>query len=313
MLRSKHLVGLILAATLIATLVPFSAMVYAQTKEEAKGFIKTAEQAKDKADELMEIMKNEGLPIPEDTMKRYDEGVGNLTAAEAELEKDEPDLSLAVELAKKAMEAFKEVYEELYTLLEGAEVMTASDEDEKAKGMFVAIDRAREKIDRIENVTERITSTPEIQTFLDWVDGNLTFAKANLTEAETALKLPTPNIEWVVGNLTEARENISDAFAALRLIGGWTSFWRVESFLMGIRKSVDRTRELLERAEKQGLDVRALMDKLKGVEALIDEAGDLRKAGDIKGAVEKLNDIREILRDIHQELAKLRKGGPKGG
>jgi ATP phosphoribosyltransferase regulatory subunit HisZ len=116
-----------------------------------------------------------------------------------------------------------------------------------------------------------------------------------------------------VGNLTEARGNISEAFAALRLIGGWTSSWRVESFLMGIRKSVERTRELLERAEKQGLDVSDLKAELVNVEVLIDEAGDLREEKDIKGAVEKLKEIREILRDIHQELAELRKGGPKGG
>ena len=36
MLRSKHLVGLILAATLMATLIPFSTMVYAQSSEEER-------------------------------------------------------------------------------------------------------------------------------------------------------------------------------------------------------------------------------------------------------------------------------------
>lgn len=71
--------------------------------------------------------------------------------------------------------------------------------------------------------------------------------------------------------------------------------------------------QLLDRAEKQGVDVADLEGELAGVETLIDKAGDLREAKDIKGAIEMLKDIREILRDIHQELAQRRKGGPKGG
>jgi len=53
MLRSKHLAGLILAAMLTATMVPFSTLVYAQNQENEKAqkFIDMAKEAMGKVEE----------------------------------------------------------------------------------------------------------------------------------------------------------------------------------------------------------------------------------------------------------------------
>jgi len=295
-LKSKYLVGLILVTTLMATLIPFSAMVYAQNQDEK--FKKIAEQAKEKVDELG-ALTGEALDItwptefPDDIKTAYNDAENDLAAGDY----------------KEAMKAYREVFKMLNIYAEARGAVFESGVGGEAQGLFVAIDRAKERIARIRDVIASILAdNPDAD--VSAVEDLLDEAEGLLGEAEGLIPSDIPT---AASKIEEANEKISEAFAALKEVASWLNSWRVESFLMGIRKSVERTRELLERAEKQELDVSALMDKLQDVEALIDKAGNLRKAGDIKGAIETLKDIREILRDIHQELAKLRKGGHGGG
>jgi len=300
MLRSKHLFGLILASTLIATLVPFSAMVYAQTKEEAKSFIKVAERAKDKADELMEIMESEGLDIPPDTMERYNEGLGNLTAAEAELEKDEPDFNLAVELAKKAMEAFKEVYEELYTLLGDAGVTTESDDEEKAEGLSVAMDRAIVRMDRIRDIVLPGTVAANVTKILD-------SAKTYIDKARTALA--EGSINEAAWNWTQANKLIGLAHSLLKKGGQELKVKRMEHYIDILEKFCDRLQRL---AEKAGPEAEALLGQLKDVKQLIEDAIKAlnEDPADIQRAMDKLIEARNQLEEIKQDLLELRRGEP---
>jgi len=317
-LRSKHLVGLILAATLMATLVPSLTAVYAKgqdkQQEKAEAFVAAAVDAMNEVDVLMSTI--EEVPSEVDTL--YGWGEGNLTAAQAELGKEEPDYASAISLAREAMSIFREVYRQLHTLLDDAGVAGGDIESsDEAQGLNMTIDRAFERIARIENVVDLIPTTPppeDIERLIDWVRGNLSDAEDYLTDARTALTSETPNIEWAVGNLTLARGHIHEAFANLRQIAGWTSYWRIESFLMGIRKSYERALELL---KKRGVEPNAI---IKGyIEGNITDAREHMinameywNAGEKESAKTERKYAIEDLRNARDQLRLLRKGGPEG-
>ena len=288
----------------MATLIPFSTMVYAQTKEEAKDFIKMAERAKDKADELMEIMENEDLEISDAIMKRYEEGVGNLTAAEAELENDEPDFGLAVELAEEAMEAFREVYEELYTLLGEAEVTIASDDDEKAQGLLEAMERAQDRIDRIrETVPEEIEG--QIEEILAEAEDYLDIAEAEGLG------------EGMVNPLAQANKLMALAHSLLKKGGQELKVKRIERYLNIIEKLYNKTERLVDKAvEKELSGAEDLQTELaEDVWPLIWGTGGAKEdftAGHYSEAIADLVDARNMLKGIERELLELRRAGSGG-
>lgn len=300
--------GMLLLATLIATLVPFSTVVYAQNQDEK--FKKIAEQAKEKVDELGALIGDAlGIPWPSGFPADIQDAYGVASS------------DLATGDYKDAMKACREVFKMLNIYAEAEGLVFERGVGGKAQGLFVAIDRANETIARIEDVVGQIQSDNDVETFIEWVNHNVTEAKDDLSEAVVALELEPPNIGWAEGNLTEARKNISEAFTALRLIAGWTSFWRIESFLQGVKKSVQRTLELLERL---GIDVEELLgtleytdedgdgkildDFLDNIESRLDEARVKAKAREIKDATAILREIRLMLTEIHQEMAKGRRG-----
>ncbi|MCW4027680.1 MAG: hypothetical protein NWE76_09390, partial [Candidatus Bathyarchaeota archaeon] len=135
-------------------------------------------------------------------------------------------------------------------------------------------------------------------------------AEGNLTEAYESITVHN-NVGWAEGNLTEARQNISDAFAALKSLSEWTNAWRIESFLMGIRNSVERTREMLERAKGQDIDVDDLLRQVDSVEDDIDNARNERARKNTRAAIRYLEAIREKLKNVHRGLAQQRKGGKR--
>ena len=299
MLRSKHLVGLILAATLMATLIPFSAMVYAQTKEETKGFIKAAERAKDKADELMETMETE--EIPDAIMKRYDEGLGNLTAAKAELENEDPDIDSAVELAKKAMEAFRDVYEELYTLLEDAGVTTASDDDEKLKGLLQAMDRALVRIGKIRDIVPPETVAANVTKILDSAETYLDLETAELWLAEGRVR----ETAW---NLTQANKLIGLAHSLLKKGGQELKVKRMEHYIDILEKFCDRLHQLAVKAEAG--DLVSELEYVNQTFIIVAKAALDKKPPDIQQAMDNLIEARNQLEQIKRDLLELRRGKP---
>lgn len=210
-----------------------------------------------------------------------------------------------VESAKEAMITLRRLYGELHTFLGESDVDTES--GAKALGLLTAINRTYERINRLRNVVDQISA--EGVPYVGWVEGNLSYAEGNLTAALVALELTPPNMEWATGNKTQANKNIQQAFAALRLIANWNNQWRVESFLRGIVKSYERTEEMLERAEGQGIDVEELKALLQVVKEDIEGVRSIDWDG-IKDAIEEINAIKEGIKEIRQALAELRKGGP---
>jgi len=303
--------GIALLTLIVLTLVPISANL---AKDQDEKFRTFAEQARGKVDELGAFIA--------DTFDPAKSWPGFLE--EEELEEDFGDINAALEAAdgefgagnyKDAMKAYREVYRMLNMYIEAERLTLERGEEEKAEGLLVAIDRANETIARIKDANNTYFELNPItepddprEIILAWINANLTYADGNLTEAYEAITLYS-NIGWAEGNLTEARENISDAFTALKSLAEWTNGWRIESFLMGIKNSVERARETLERAKEQDIDVDDLLDLVDSAEDHIGDARNERVNENNRAAIEHFRTIRETLKFVHYDLAQRRKGG----
>lgn len=303
-MRNKNVVSLILVATLLVALSPFSMGIYAQPKNQEQQnvreqkFMEIAIQARERAYELRDIVMEE---------------IGNITNEIEDL-LNEADALLAegnIQKAIEAMNKYRNAYRHLHRYLEQHGVDTET--PEKARGILVAINRTYTRIERLNNTINAVNSTldktdpnyEKVKTYLEWGWGNLTEAAANLKLANQSLYLEPPNITWAAHNLTEANKNIREAHTALKLIACWTNYWRIRNFL----GELDRIRERIrERLQQGGFNLTAILEKLgytsledfhQEIDALMENA---KQKMEIREAVQDMWTIREKLREMDLEL-----------
>jgi len=333
MLRSKHLAGLILAAMLTATMVPFSTLVYAQNQENEKAqkFIDMAKEAMGKVEELKAIVEESGIPIPEDTTNLYEDGKTKLNEAELEVAELDPDYDSAVELAKEAMRIFREVYGQLNALLEGEEAEDETEEEtgeeteetetetdegdeteeteetEDPQTLMEAIKQARYRLDKVNGTIEANKDylTDNAEEMLRGEDGLLMNAKKLLDDAVNALG--ESDVSTAAHNLGDARKLIAQAFVILKKAAGAMNNERIKGFLTVITKFYNRTTRLVERAVEQGLaDPGEFNTELGEIEDLIEHAKDPNTP--IKDAIADLIDARIRLESIQDKILERRRG-----
>ncbi len=306
----RNRIGLLLLAVIAASLVPMG-LVYAQNESESRAlnFIRLAEMAKEKTLELQSMVEGEGITIPDEIIDLIDEADQKLTEAGETMD---------VALAEDAMKLYRRAYGLLSDLL-------TDEEYEDVFSLRIAIERAYQCIDRLEGIADQIGDddeiSAEVETYLNWVAGNLSLAKDNLTEAVDTLELDPADIELANENLTEAKGNISDAFAALKLVAGWTTQWRMENYVRNVLRFRERIRMRLDDAKRQGADTSELLEDL----GYVDEDGD----GDIdtedylvaiqnqingarqqviREASRRLKGIRQEILEVHHRIIQQRKG-----
>jgi len=293
MLRSKHFVGLILAATLIATLVPFSTMVYAQNQDEK--FKEIAEQAKEKVDELGAHI-GEALSItwpgdfPEDIQTAYSDASSDLAAGDC----------------KDAMKSYREVFEMLNIYAEEQELFEGA-ETEESETLTDAITRASGRISKVRNIinehydNEYLTDDAKhmLDELLDTADELLDEAPEDPTK------------------LGEANKLISQAFVSLKKhVSGALHSGRTKGFLTVITKFLDRIDGLVESANEQGLiedrynELTDTGGELEAIRDLIEEAGE--EGTSPEEAIANLLEARLRLESIQTEILELRKGESEG-
>jgi len=301
-LRGKY-TGLFLLAILMLPLISVS-VGYAQKqeKERAEKFVEIAREAKERLEELRDTIED----IPDEIETLYKDGVKALEAAETELEEDKPDYGLAIEKAKEAMDAFREVFKRLHTLLKEEEEV----EEEGAETLTEAIKRARARIKRVRDLIkeneEYLTEYAE-----DELDDLLDNAEDLLDAAEDALKEEPPDVRTAAHNLGDANKLISQAFVALKKASGPIHSGKMKGFLTVISKFLERVERLVERAEKKGIIEEGKYDhELEVIKGKIEDA---KEEKDFEDAVAYLMEARMRLESIQEEIRELMKGGPKGG
>jgi len=315
-------VGLILVATLMATLTPSLASVYAEgedkQREKAEAFVAVAAEAKNEVDALMSTMEE----VPPDMNTLYEEGEGNLTAAQEELAKEEPDYDLVISLAKEAMRIFRKVYEQLNALLEGEEAAeeTAEETEEETgeeegaeateeeegeepadqQTLMQAIERARRKLDRVNGTIEANIDylTEYAEETLRGEDGLLVNATKLLDDAVTALG--EGDVSTAAHNLGDAHKLISQTFVILKKAAGALNNGRIRSFLTVITRFYERVARWVQRegcAEEFG-------GELEEIWGLIDGADDENPETAFNDIVANLMEARIRLESIQQEIRK---------
>jgi len=309
-------VGLILVATLMATLIPSLTAVYAESQdkqqEKAEAFVAVAEEAKNEVDELMSTIGEEGVPPELNTL--YEEGVGNLTAAQEELGKEDPEYELVISLAKEAMKIFRNVYGQLNTLLEGEEAGEETEEEteegeeaeeieepEDPQTLMQAIERARRRIDRVNGTIDANIGylTEYAEETLRGEDGLLVNATELLDEAEAALGQDPPDVSTAAKKHGDAHKLISQAFVILKKAAGALNNGRINGFLTVISKFYERVARWVERegcAEEFGDDLEYIWGLIDGVHTQDQETQFADIVADLMEARIRLESIQNEIR-----------------
>jgi len=279
---------------------------YAQKQEgkQVEKFVEMAKEAKERLDEFIDTIEGS-----DELTELYEGGVKALEDAEAA--RDAHDYGLAIEKAKEAMDAFREVFKQLNTLLEEEEEAEVEEvEEDDVDTLTEAIKRARARIERVGNLIE------ENEEYLsdyaeDELDGLLDDAEDYLKAAEDALEEEPPEVSTAAHNLGEANRLISQAFVALKKASGAIHSGKLKGFLTVISKFYERVERLVERAKERGIDVGEYEDELEDIEVdLFAEAKDMET--EFEDAVAYLMEARMRLEKIQDEIRESMKGGPEG-
>jgi len=315
-LRKRHLGGLVLVITLMTALIPFSAFGYAQNNDKkVEKFLALAEKSMEKVESLMEVVEGQDGDVSEDTSTLYDDGVDLLEQALA-LE-DDPEGT--IELAKGAMIKFREAIRQLNELLEEEEPEVEAEEgeeievetEEDSETIAEAIERARERIDRVEFIIDAngIYLTDFVVAELS---GLLDDASVCLDESEAALALDEPNQSTAAHKLGDANRLISRAFVSMRKAAGAMNSGRINGFLTVIRNFHRRIGHMQEHANQQGSftteEYAELQGELGAVSVLFGNAESAESEDNIEEAIAKLIEARMRLESIRERSR--RKGRP---
>lgn len=283
----------IFLAFTIARAMPLSAHANDQDQARAEEFIRIVQKISGHAANLRDIAKANGADVTS-ADKLISEGEALIENAQASLGKG--DYTLAFQNAKESQTKFRDSIKTLTDL-------TGETEEEKAKDILAAIDRAAERIQRLRETIASISPTTENQNYIDLVSEKIGEAEKNLANARSAIE-KMPNASAAAKLLGEANKNIEEALKALRLIADWILTWRSENFLDGLEKELARVTDQLESAAKKGAKTEDLEAKLTEAEESIKEARAKLLTGDKKDALTKIKEARDILQEISKELQK---------
>ena len=297
-MRSKNLVGLLLVATLMAAMVPSLTAVYAEgqdkQREKAEAFIAIALDAQEEADKLMNTTE-----VPPEVDALYQEGVGNLTAAQEELNSTEPDYGSVISLAREAMSIFTEVYKQL-----DSDAKVQSEMEDQNKGLIEAMNRALERIDKI-------NGTVPAGFVQDEINKILLAAQAYLDIDVAHNWLADRRVNETAWNLTQANKLIGLAHSMLMKGGQVLKVKRIRGYLEVLQNFYNRTKRLLDDIDS-GPVAEDLRSQLVTVYNLIDDAkgANLTDPDGVQTAIDNLIEARNQLEQIWRELLELRRGKP---
>jgi len=287
---------LILLLLTIAIVNPMQLWVHAAAQEQTatQKYIEITEQIKARTEGLRDQAKDGGADVTA-ANKLISEGASLLDEAKSLLQK--ADYASSFQKAREAQAKFRDAT----AVLNGAEDKSG---EEKRKDISTAIDRAADRIQEIQDVIAGITPTAENQNYINSVRQNLGEAEKNLVEAKAAVEAKSADTSEASKSLAEANKNIEEALKSLRQIGDWTLGWRSEAFLQGIKNTVDKVKDDLDKAEKKGSKTDDLRAQLTTAEKSIQEAKAKLLAGDKKAALAEIAKARDLLQDITKELHK---------
>jgi len=320
MVKSRSIAVLVLMATVIMAIVPYSGMVYGQNpsqeedKEERKAekLVEMADRAGQRVDNLIRlIFANEtanktitdaGLMDElEGNVTLFNEGVGSLTKAHNAFEVG--DYQGAIANATDALRIFCEVFKAIHYIMEQAGVAKGRLID--AQGLIQAMQRALERIERLREIIEAMPEDyEEALELLNTAEQclNITAARAWLLEGR---------VNETAHNLTQGNRLIAEARQYIKRKAKEMNTIRINNYLRGAEQATERIVKRLELASRKGLNVTAILESLgfanetefrEFLENMTKNARE--KIEEIRKAIEDLKAIGETLRGIDHALAR---------
>jgi hypothetical protein len=290
-------------AILIVSAGSVSAMFYGQSPEtRAERIFELADKAEQRVGDLIELVESNDTALEMigeagltgefvNNVTRYDEGVENVTNAEACLAAE--DYEEANANATEALSIFREVYRSIHVILCNADVNI---------GPLVAVGVLEEAIgrslDRVEELKAIISTEAAIYS-------NLNDAEALLTEAKEDL---ADNLEEAKDNLREANILISEVCQYLRQVAQELNPSRIRGYLDEAYRYRYRFRERFRQAQDEGFDVDRFLqgfgyqneeEFMNRFQEMIENA---QGSEDVEDVLEDLEEIGRLIREMDGNL-----------
>jgi len=285
----KALPLLFMAVTLAACLIP----IEAQQDDEAKAkiFIQIAENVRNIALEFIKQANATATDISVATAY-VEEGTIILGQAKAAYERGE--YSLAVFHARMAQREFRNALRNL-----GPETPPAEEQ------LLEALQRARETILRIRSTLS--SSTGISQSLREQINAKLDWAENLLNEADSLLRLQTGNTSGAAQKLDQSEKLIVESFMLLKYASEELNKQRMESFLNYLEREVFKLRDELDKLKARGINIDDLKGRLDTAARLIELARDKVSKDRLAEALLDIQQAREIVRRMWEEIAKHRR------
>jgi tetratricopeptide (TPR) repeat protein len=303
-MRSKSLAVSALLVVVLALSAVMQAYSFAPAEDaqRAEQMVKVAEAALFKVESFVNsTLQDANVTGKLESLGLMDEFRGNASLldqakalmAEAKADMEAGNYTDAVEKAMEAMKVCRDVFKSVHEILEEAGLEEAEKPEIRAQGLLVAIDRALERIKRIEALLPKDAS--DVKALLSQAAALL-----NLTEAEQLLR--EGNVTEVAHRLAEANKLIAQAFKQLKSKAEEKAAERVEKFkekveerLREIAGKMNET-ELGEAMRKLGFGNVSSFNAF--IEELARQAVEHAKSGKVGEAAGKLKGIGEKMKEF---------------
>jgi hypothetical protein len=294
------LLGLILAG-------PLSVAAYAAADTRAARFIEIANDALEQALALRALALTNGSDISAADVLIAN-GNTSLAAASAAFSAEPPDYETAAAAAREAAASFRAALRLLGEDI-GDEVLTAA---ESGRGLLEAIANHRRRLNRLNEsigVVEVTTASPlplETQEQLDKARDDLMTAEDEFASAEALLDASPPSVPLATAHITAGLRYLQAALTSIRRATDWTDAWKAQTnVLEPLLRQLQELQAGVDAAEAGGEDVDEVQEKLDQAWGLYSEAEALQPGGDKQVLLQLVNDIRKLLADIRNDLARL--------
>ena len=307
MMSKRQLVVLAMLVSVMITAAPVSA-IFGQGQVQATSaeqLVEVADSAEQQVKNLIDLVyANETaldtieaaglLDALEGNVTLYDEGVGNLTAAQEAL--DLEDYEGAVDYATDALSIFREVFSSIHVILEDAGLQKCELVD--CQGLLDAMTRQLERIDRLREILPE-DAPEEIVQLLDDAEALLD------VDAARTLLLEGKTTE-VRDTLQEAKELISQVYDYLKEQAEGLNAWRIDGYCERVR---ERIRERFMNGNQSGIDFTDVLEALgyqsenqfmETLENMIQAAKG--KSGNLQDALQDLDAIGQMVQEMDQAL-----------
>jgi len=285
--------GLLLLVTLFSSPLPAYADVANQSQ--AQALIQVAQNAQAVAERLLAAQPQGSETAGASTLISD----GKTLLQEAQASYTQGDYATAILKATQAQEKFKQAIVSLTSANSGQQ--RQSDEKEKGLGILVAIQRARERLDRIKSILASI-QTSDTQA-LATIRNLLSDAETALDKAEAIIKSTPLKAQDAAKYLAQAEGDLGRAMGDLKQLAHAANARRGEGILKGLDNQVRVLEDQIDRAAKKGAKVDDLKTQLNQVQSLIDAARQKFASGDVAGAVAIIQQARQLIQVIRQALA----------